>query len=162
MNSIEAATALLDEVISGWITPDKSSNQSNFYNLRPEELLRIAALCGSLEGTVYGERLQFTLGDRARKVYSVPDAVGKLRSALARLATIIDEIRHPELLEITGNSAEQERRKYKLRQNNVHGFQTTFDFPWNNGSILLHAETSNGMPLTGNISGFGFIIRKAI
>ncbi|HEX8552841.1 MAG TPA: hypothetical protein VF681_14935 [Abditibacteriaceae bacterium] len=141
---LQRATALLDEIVEGWAHPKPIEGYPDSYELRPEDLLRVATICGAIEGTALGDnRMQWTLGHKSRKVYEVSDAVGKLRSVLARLATVIDEMRSPELKTLEADySTAAEKRKYELRQNSVHGFDTTFAFEGQN----LHVETSNGIP----------------
>ena len=76
----------------------------------------------------------------------------------ARLATIIDEMRTPELKELEfDSSTEAEKRKYALRQNSVHGFETTFVFEDGRRCAELHVVSSNGVP-AGDIVGIGFRI----
>jgi len=156
----QRAAALLDELIAGWEAPVVTADYAHSYELRPEQLLRIAAICGSLEGSAHGDhRLQFVLGKTARRVYEVRDGVGKLRSVLALLANLIDEARHPELLTL-GSSSQDEARKYALRENNPHGFQTLFSFDLDGETVPLSVETANGLPVSDRIEGYGFRIER--
>ena len=67
-------------------------------------------------------------------------------------------MRSPELKELEFDaSTAAERRKYELRQNSVHGFETTFDFEGDAGVTTLHVISSNGMP-AADLSGIGFRI----
>ena len=161
--TLQSAIATLDEVVAGWTTPRPIPGYPHHIDLQPEALLRIAAHCGALEGSAHGDhRLQFTLGKigeaRAHKVYEVRDASGKLRSVLARLASVIDEMREPGLVALEfDTSTAAEKRKYELRQNSVHGFETRFQFETGSASVMLHVESSNGVQ-TNDISGIGFRI----
>lgn len=163
---LQNGLATLDEVVDGWATPRVVPGYTEHIELQPEALLRIAVQCGALEGSAHGDhRVQFTLGKageaRAHKVYEVRDAAGKLRSVLARLAIIIDEIREPELIALEADtSTAAERRKYELRQNSVHGFETTFVFSSESNAPTLHVVTSNGMP-AGDLTGISFRITVA-
>jgi hypothetical protein len=164
MNQIfQSSLEKLDAVVAGWAAPKPVRGYVHHIELQPEALLNIAAHCGALEGAARGDhRLQFTLGKagepRATKVYEVRDAAGKLRSVLARLATVIDEMRAPELKTLEfDTSTEAEKRKYELRQNSVHGFETTFDFSQGDGICALRVQSSNGVPV-GELSGTSFRI----
>lgn len=160
---LQTALASLDEIVAGWDTPRPVPGYAHHIDLRPEALLQLAARYGAIEGAAFGDhRLQMTVGKageaRAHKVYEVLDASGKLRSVLARLATVIDEMRSPELKELEfDTSTAAERRKYELRQNSVHGFETTFDFHGESGVTTLNVLSSNGMPV-GDLAGIGFRI----
>jgi hypothetical protein len=160
---LQNALMELDAVVNGWANPQAVPGYTHHIALQPEALLLIALRCGALEGTALGDhRLQFTLGKsatpRAHKVYEVRDALGKLRSVLARLATVIDEIRSPELKALEfDTSPAAETRKYALRQNSVHGFETTFEFIHNDSATLLHVQSSNGAATPG-MTGVGFLI----
>lgn len=160
---LQTALAILDEIVAGWDRPKPVPGYAHHIDLRPEALLEIAARFGAVEGAAFGDhRLQMTVGKageaRVHKVYEVMDASGKLRSVLARLATVIDELRSPELKALEfDTSTEAERRKYELRQNSVHGFETTFHFDGECGVTALHIISSNGMP-AGDLNGISFRI----
>ena len=153
---LQRATALLDEIVDGWANPKTVNGYPSAFELRPEDLMRVAILCGSLRGEVLGDsRLQFEIGKTARKIYNVENATGKFRSVLARLATILDELRSPELVALQSDtSPAAEARKYELRQNNLYGFETETEFE----GRKLRIETANGAPFDGRLQAFGCII----
>lgn len=160
---LQTALTTLDAIVAGWDTPKPVPGYAHHIDLRPEALLQLAARYGAIEGAAFGDhRLQMTIGkageSRAHKIYEVSDASGKLRSVLARLATVIDEIRSPQLKALAfDTSAAAEKRKYELRQNNVHGFETTFEFGGQTEATKLHVVSSNGMP-AGDLTGIAFRI----
>jgi hypothetical protein len=139
--------------------------------------LEIAALCGRLRGEYLdSEKLRFTLANSVVREYlfpSPPLAASALRSVLASIAFVVDEILHADIPEMDSRETpklkglpieEQKRRAVGFAESvfsdfikrekeiqargllsaNVYGFSVVFDYKTAKGEkVRLQVETSN-------------------